>query len=32
MGGGYDTGGSRGFLLVPKNYPFSELKTFFVAL
>ena len=26
------TGGSRGFLLVLKNCPFSELKTFFVAL
>ena len=23
------TGGSRGFLLVLKNYPFSELKTYF---
>ena len=26
------SGGSRGFLLVLKNYPFSELKLFFVAL
>ena len=26
------SGGSRGFLLVLKNYPFSELKNFFVAL
>ena len=26
------SGGSRGFLLVLKNYPLSELKIFFVAL
>ena len=26
------SGGSRGFLLVLKNYPFSELKDFFIAL
>ena len=26
------SGGSRGFLLVLKNYPFSELNFFFVAL
>ena len=29
---GEPSGGSRGFLLVLKNYPFSELKTFFIAL